>query len=189
MPLKENASEIRESWAGLSKRLSPNKHYDAHSTCCYVFWKGTLMLRGIDPLLGPELLSCLRAMGHGDEIAIVDANFPAAREARLLIRLDDASAPRAVRAVLSVLPLGTFVDCAAFRMEVVSAPEEIPEIAQEFQRIIRESDATVAPLGALERFAFYDRVRQAFAVVATGERRLYGNIILKKGILPPDQDV
>lgn len=145
------------------------------------------MLHGIDPLLGPDLLHALRAMGHGDEIAIVDANYPATGDARRLVRLDCVSATGVLRAVLSVLPLDSFVDCPAWRMEVVGAPDEVPEVVDEFQQIVDASGNGAVAIGALERFAFYDRVKHAFAIVATGERRLYGNILLKKGVLPPHE--
>jgi L-fucose mutarotase len=145
------------------------------------------MLRGLDPLLGPELLYILRAMGHGDEIAIVDANYPAVTDARRLVRLDGVTATRALGAVLSVMPLDTFVDCPAHRMEVVGRPDAIEPIMGEFQAIIdRQARADVA-LGRLDRFAFYDRVKACFAVIATGEARLYGNLILTKGIIGPDE--
>lgn len=144
------------------------------------------MLRGIDPLLGPELLRLLRAMGHGDEIAIVDANFPAEACALGLARLDGVSATRALEAVLSVMPLDGFVDCPAHRMEVVGDPSAVPPVVREFQLIVDGSADGPRPLGALERFAFYDRVRAAFAVVVTGERRLYGNILLTKGVIEPE---
>jgi L-fucose mutarotase len=142
------------------------------------------MLRGIDPLLTPELLKILREMGHGDEIAIVDANYPAAH-ARRLVRLAGASATEALRAILTLLPLDTYVDQAAHVMAVVGHPDRTEPVMAEFQALIDEIAAERATLARLERFAFYDRVNAAFAVVATSERRLYGNIILKKGVIPP----
>lgn len=145
------------------------------------------MLKGLDPLLGPELLAILRAMGHGDEIVLVDANFPAAATAQRLVRLDGVSAPRAARAVLSVLPLDDFVPNAAFRMEVSDAPETVPPVCAEFEAALRAAGYRHA-LEAVERFAFYRRARDAYAVVATGERRLWGNLLLKKGALPPAED-
>ncbi|MCY4210224.1 MAG: ribose ABC transporter [Gammaproteobacteria bacterium] len=141
------------------------------------------MLYNIDPLLGPELLAALRGMGHGDEVAIVDANFPAVTCARRLLRLDGVSATRALRAVVSVLPLDAYVDCPAHTMEVVGDPGEIPPIVQEFQEITAAAAPAPVPFGALERFAFYARVKEAALVVATGEQRLYGNILLKKGVI------
>lgn len=143
------------------------------------------MLKNLDPLLSPDLLYALRAMGHGDEIAIVDANFPAASTARRLVRLDGVTAPRALEAVLSVLPLDDFVDCAAHCMEVVGDPQAEPEICRAFADILSRQVGEGLRPGKLERFAFYERVRTAFVIVATSETRLYGNIILTKGILRP----
>ena len=141
------------------------------------------MLKNIDPILSPELLQTLRAMGHGDEIAIVDANYPSASTGRPLIRLDGLSASQVLGAVLSVMPLDDFEPCAAFHMQVVGNPDSEMPIFQEFRDSLKQFEPKSAVLGSLERFAFYDRVRRAFAVVATGERRLYGNILLKKGVV------
>jgi len=143
------------------------------------------MLRGIDPLLTPDLLKILREMGHGDEIAIVDANYPAAADARRLVRLPGADTTEALRAILTLLPLDTYVDCAAHCMAVVGDPERVEPIMTEFQSLIDGIAVEDVRLGRIERFAFYARVKDAFAVVATSERRLYGNIILKKGVIPP----
>lgn len=144
------------------------------------------MLRGIDPILGPDLLHALRAMGHGDEIAIVDANYPAFSNATRLIRIDGIDAVRVVDAILSVMPLDDFVECAAFRMAVVDDSKTVPEVCRAFEQVVakREPGQRVE---ALERFAFYDRANRAFAHIATGERRLYGNLILKKGIVRPEE--
>ncbi len=145
------------------------------------------MLKNVDPILGPDLLQVLRAMGHGDEIAIVDANHPAETRAKRLIRMDGLTATRTLEAILSLLPLDTFAETPVHTMQAVDAPDEIPEIVTDFQDIVaKRSDATIK-FGALERFVFYDRVSAAFAVIATGEQRLYGNIILKKGIIEPDK--
>jgi L-fucose mutarotase len=143
------------------------------------------MLRGIDPLLTPELLKILREMGHGDEIAIVDANYPAATDARRLVRVAGADTTGTLRAVLTLLPLDTYVDCAAHCMAVVGDPDRTEPIMDEFQALIDEVAAEDVSLGRIERVAIYARVKDAFAVVATAERRLYGNIILKKGIIAP----
>jgi L-fucose mutarotase len=142
------------------------------------------MLKGIDPLLGPELLATLRAMGHADEIAIVDANFPAAANARRLIRAEGVSATRMVGAILSVLPLEQFEPIAAFRMTVDGAPDELPPVIGEFEQLLK-GVGYEGPIGALDRFAYYERTRAAYAIVATGERRYWGNLILKKGAIPP----
>ena len=143
------------------------------------------MLKGIDPLLGPELLATLRAMGHADEIAVVDANFPAAANARRLIRAEGVSAARMVEAILSVLPLEQFEPIAAFRMAVDGAPDELPPVIGEFQRLLK-GVGYEGSIGALDRFAYYERTRAAYAIVSTGERRYWGNLILKKGAIPPD---
>ena len=141
------------------------------------------MLKGVDPLLGPELLAILRAMGHGDEIVVADANFPSAALAQRLVRADGIDALRMLQAILSVMPLDDFAP-AAFRMTVVGKPKEVPPIAHEFQKLLRKVGEK-RPVEALERNAFYERARGAFAVVATGETRLYGNLILKKGVIRP----
>jgi L-fucose mutarotase len=137
------------------------------------------MLKGIDPLLGPDLLHILASMGHGDELAIVDANFPAAAVARRLVRLDGVNTPRALEAVLTLLPLDTFVKTPVMVMQV-------PPPVRGFQPIVDRAFGRKLRLAALERFAFYERVRNAFAVVSTGERRFYGNIILIKGVIGPE---
>ncbi len=142
------------------------------------------MLKGIDPLLTPELLSTLRAMGHGDEIAIVDGNFPAASAGPPVIRLGGVPADAVANAVLSVLPLDDFVPEAAWCMAVVGDPDAEPADLRRLPRRARPGTrAREFALHKLERFAFYARAAACFAVVATGERRLYGNIILKKGVV------
>jgi L-fucose mutarotase len=142
------------------------------------------MLKGIDPLLGPELLAILRAMGHGDEIVIADANFPAAGNARRLVRLDGVPAPRVLRAILSVLPLDDFVPHAATRMDVSDAPGSVPPAAVDLIETLQASGYTRI-VGAIERDTFYARAREAYAIVATGEPRFWGNLILTKGTIPP----
>ena len=144
------------------------------------------MLKGVDPILGPELLAILRAMGHGDELAIVDANFPATSNARRLIRADGVSATDLVRAVVTLLPLDDFEPVAAFRMAVVGAPSEVPPVIGEFSALLA-AQGYDRPIGAIERFAFYERARGAYAIVATGERRLWGNLIIRKGALRPGE--
>lgn len=142
------------------------------------------MLKGVDPLLSPDLLRTLRAMGHGDDLVIVDANYPAEASGRPVIRLDGHSATAVLDAVLSVLPLDDFVPAAAWRMEVVGeAPTEEQPVFDEFRQLIAKHEATPFTLASLERFAFYAQARAAFALIATGERRLYGNIILRKGVI------
>ncbi len=141
------------------------------------------MLKGIDPLLTPDLLRALRAMGHGDEIAIVDANFPAESCGPFVVRLDGIPATAVLDAVLSVIPLDDFVPEAAWCMEVVGDPQAEPPIFAEFRSSLARHQGPETKLGRLERFAFYARAAECFALVATGEARLYGNIILKKGVI------
>jgi L-fucose mutarotase len=147
------------------------------------------MLRGIDPLLSPELLMILRAMGHGDEIVIVDANYPATSNARRLVRLDGVDSSRALAAILSVLPLDSFVDDPANGMQVVGKPDEIPPAIADFQTIVDRLAGFPVRIGRIERFGFYERAKTCFAVVATSDRRLYANVILKKGVIGADGEV
>ena len=142
------------------------------------------MLKGIPPLLGPDLLATLRAMGHGDEIAIVDANFPAESSGPRVLRLDGHSATDVLEAMLSLMPLDSYVEEQAFLMQVVGDPQKREPIMDEFGAIVGRHESE-ARIGSLERFAFYERVNGAFAIVQTGERRLYGNILLKKGVIRP----
>lgn len=144
------------------------------------------MLRGIDPILSPDLLRILRAMGHGDEIVIADANFPAESTALELVRLDGIDAVRTLHAVLSVMPLDSFVEDPVISMQMVDDPEGVPPVVVEFQKTIDTVADNPAAIRPLERFAFYERAGNAFAVIQTGERRLYGNLILKKGVIPPE---
>lgn len=150
------------------------------------------MLKNIDPLLNAEILYALAAMGHGDEVVICDANFPAdsvARQTPLgkLLRVDGANAPRVVRAVLSVLPLDTFVDDPAGRMEVVGDSSSLPAVQREAQREVDAAEGRAMPFAPIERFAFYERAKKAYCVIATGEARGYGCFIFKKGVeLAPD---
>ncbi len=142
------------------------------------------MLRDIDPILGPELLHTLRAMGHGDEICLSDANFPSVSNAKRLHRVDSADAIRVADAILSLMPLDSFVDNAAFVMQVVGKPKESPPIYSLFQEVIDKHEKGFK-IARIERLKFYERAKTCFAIVATGERRLYGNLILTKGIIRP----
>ena len=143
------------------------------------------MLKGLSPILSPDLLQVLRSMGHGDEIAVVDANFPADSMAQRLVRLDGLPVTAVTDAILSVMPLDDFVPEAAWRMEVVGDPTAEQPIFAEFRELLARHEGNGFKLAALERFAFYERAQEAYAIVATGETRLYGNIILKKGVVRP----
>ena len=132
------------------------------------------MLKNIDPLLNADVLHALCAMGHGDELVLCDTNFPADLAARQtvlgrLLRIDGISAARAARAILSVFPLDTFVEHAALRMEVVGSPDEVPPVQAEVQREIDRAEGKPWPMGSIERFAFYERSKHAYCVLATGE--------------------
>jgi len=149
------------------------------------------MLKNLNRLLNAELLHVLAAMGHGDTIVLCDANFPAASVAAStasgqLIRMDGASAPQVAAAVLSVLPLDTFVEDAAQCMQVVGAPDERPQVQIEVQSIIDSAEGHNFKLVPVERYAFYERAKTAYAVVACGEPRFYGCFIFTKGVIGPD---
>lgn len=143
------------------------------------------MLRGLDPLLTPDLLHALRSMGHGDDLVLADSNFPAADLARRLVRLDGVDGPRALRAILAVMPLDDFAEVPGARMEVVGEPDAEPEICRIYQTLLDEAEGGRMRLARLDRFAFYERARSAFVVVQTGELRLYGNVLLTMGVIRP----
>lgn len=149
------------------------------------------MLKGISPLLNADVLYALRAMGHGDDLIICDTNFPAdsiARQTRLgrLLRIDNVTAGQAAAAILSLYPLDSFVDDAAARMEIVGNPSEIPLVQQEVQKAVDAAEGRSWPMVGVERYAFYERAKQAYCVVQTGERRFYGCFAFRKGVIAPD---
>jgi L-fucose mutarotase len=149
------------------------------------------MLKGISPLLNADVLYALGAMGHGDRLIVADANFPSdaiARQTRLgrLLRIDNVTAAEAVAAILSVMPLDSFIDDAAARMEIVDAPNEIPPVQQEVQKAIDAAEGKSLPMASIERFAFYEHAKTAYCVVQTGERRFYGCFSFSKGVVPPE---
>lgn len=140
------------------------------------------MLKGIPPILPPDLMKILMEMGHGDEIVIADGNFPAASHAQRLVRCDGHPVPPLLDAILQLLPLDTFVKHPVSLMTVVRGDKYSPEIWPAYEKIIKNHDAKFAGFEMLERQAFYDRARKAYAVVATGELARYANLILKKGL-------
>jgi len=149
------------------------------------------MLKGLDNRLTAEVLFALRAMGHGDTLVLADTNFPADSVARQtvqgrVLRMDNLTAAQAMQAVLSVLPLDTFVDDFAGRMQVVGAPDQIPPVQLEVQDAINAAEGRPRPMVGIERFDFYDRAKAAYAVIQTGERRFYGCFILRKGVIAPE---
>lgn len=149
------------------------------------------MLKGIDPRLNAEVLHALRAMGHGDVLVLADTNFPSDQVARhtvygTLLRMDNLTSAEAANAILSVFPLDSFVEDHAARMEVVDAPDDIPDVQAEVQAEIDAAEGAPRPMVGVERFEFYDRAREAYAVIETGERRFYGCFLFRKGVIPPE---
>jgi L-fucose mutarotase len=141
------------------------------------------MLKGICPLLSAELLHALAAMGHGDEIAVVDRNFPAASTNHRVVTLFGPDVVSVGEAICSLFPLDTFVESPLHRMEVVDKPNEIPEVQRIFHNICEKAEGRTIAMGSLDREEFYERTRLAFAVVATTEARPYGCFLLTKGVI------
>ena len=144
------------------------------------------MLLGLDPVLSPDLLHALAAMGHGDRLVLVDANYPATR-GRRLIQLPGIDMPRALQAVLSVFPIDTFIPEPCAVMQVVGEPDAVPPVQAEMNAVLARHGAK--PAASLERHAFYTAAETAYAIVQTGERRFYGDILLTKGVVPPAEQV
>lgn len=141
------------------------------------------MLKDIDPLLSADLLGHLAAMGHGDVLALVDRNFPAASTARRLVVLPGADVPRAARAILSVLPVDTFVEPAVLRMGPVGDEQAELEVHAALQSVVDDAEGRAVPSAAVERFEFYRRAAEAYVVVATTEHRPYGCFLITKGVV------
>lgn len=139
------------------------------------------MLKGISPVISPELLKILCEMGHGDEIVIGDGNFPAASIAQRLIRLDGLGVPEILDGVLKLIPLDTYVDSPVMLM-ATGEGEATPEIWAKYEQIVTDNNGETN-ISQIERFDFYDRAKKAYAVIATGESAIYANIILKKGVV------
>jgi L-fucose mutarotase len=141
------------------------------------------MLKGIPANLSPELMSVLMQMGHGDELVIADGNFPADANARRLVRADGHGAVPLVESILRFLPIDTFVDDVALVMKPVDPQAQEPPIWNEFRGLLVRAEGREIPLATLSRDAFYERARSAYAILATSERALYANLILKKGVV------
>lgn len=141
------------------------------------------MLKGIPKIISPELIKVLMEMGHGDEIVIADGNFPASTCAKRLIRCDGHNVPEILDAVLKFFPLDTYSDNPVSLMAVVPGDTVKPTIWEEYRQIVKTYDATSKEFAFIERFEFYERAKNAYAVVATSEAALYANIILKKGVV------
>jgi L-fucose mutarotase len=141
------------------------------------------MLKNVPPILSPDLMKTLMEMGHGDEIVLADGNFPAASVARRLVRCDGHGVPELLEAVLKFFPLDIYVDQPVALMAVVPGDKTKPTIWDTYRAIVKNSGERFADFDFGERFAFYERAKQAYAVVATSEKALYANVILKKGVL------
>jgi L-fucose mutarotase len=146
------------------------------------------MLKGIDPLLSADLLWVLAAMGHGDDLAIVDGNHPAETIARAtasgrLVRLPGIAIDRAMAAILSVLPVDDFEPEPIRRMQVVGNPAEVPVVQRQVQAVIDRALGQPSPMAGIERFAFYAAASKAFAVVQCGDPRPYGCFLIRKGVI------
>ena len=147
------------------------------------------MLININPILSPELLSTLHSMGHGDTLVLADANFPASSLGKKLIRLDGVDIPSATKAILSVFPLDSFIEYPAVRMEIDNNPSEINEIQKDFINTLKSTSGEKWKLGSIERFKFYEKSKNAFAIVSTTDARAFGCFILTKGVIKPDGTV
>jgi L-fucose mutarotase len=148
------------------------------------------MLKHLDPLLNADVLHALRSMGHGDDLILCDTNFPADSVARMttygkLLRID-ADAGRSARALLSVMPLDSFVDHPASRMEMMGKPNELLDVHKDVQIEIDRAESRSWPMGTIERFAFYQSAKQSYCVVQAMERRFYGCFLFKMGVIAPD---
>ncbi len=141
------------------------------------------MLKGIPTIISPGLMKVLMEMGHGDAIVIADGNFPAASCAKRLVRCDGHGVPAVLDAILRFFPLDAYVERPVGLMSVVPGDTVVPTIWEEYRRIVKKYDANFKDFESIERFAFYERAKNAFAVVATSETETYANIILQKGVV------
>ncbi|GGH81362.1 L-fucose mutarotase [Pullulanibacillus pueri] len=143
------------------------------------------MLRGISRLISPSLIKVLMEMGHGDEIVFADGNFPAASHAERLVSCDGHQISDLLEAILPLFPLDEYVSHPATLMKVVEGDTVRTPIWNHYQNLLQKYTEVVEPFDYVERFAFYERAKKAYAIVATGENALYANIILRKGIISP----
>ncbi|MGL5676352.1 MAG: L-fucose mutarotase [Cellulosilyticaceae bacterium] len=141
------------------------------------------MLRGIPAIISPELIKVLMEMGHGDEIVFADGNFPAAACAKRLIRCDGHTVTELLEAILPLFPLDPYAENPVTLMEIVKGDTVVPTIWDTYKEVIEKYEESANTIEHVERFAFYERAKEAYAVVATSESALYANIILKKGVI------
>ncbi len=145
------------------------------------------MLKGISPLISPELLEVLARMGHGDEIVLADAHFPGETMNDLVVRADGLRIPDLLDAILPLFELDAYVDDPLVMMAAVEGDTLDPSVEVAYRKPIDRHAPDAPEIARIDRFAFYDRAREAFAVVMTGETAKYGNIILKKGVTPVEE--
>ena len=138
------------------------------------------------PAISPELMSVMMQMGHGDELVLADANFPADANAQRIVRADGIDLETLLPAILKFFPIDTFVPEQAMVMEPVDSKAAEPSIWATFRNDLQAAEGREVTLTKIERFAFYERTREAYAIVATGSRAFYSNLILKKGVVPPE---
>lgn len=142
------------------------------------------MLTGISPLFSPELLATIYRMGHGDEIVLADAHFPGESIGPMVVRADGIQVAPLLDAILPLFALDDYVDSPLMMMEPVEGDTLDPNVETSYRAMVDKHAPDTAPIIRIERFAFYERSRSAFAIVMTGETAKYGNIILKKGVTP-----
>ncbi|SFB77440.1 L-fucose mutarotase [Tropicimonas isoalkanivorans] len=142
------------------------------------------MLRGISPLISPDLLDALNRMGHGDEIVLADAHFPALTFNARVIRADGLPVDALINAILPLFVLDPYVPDPIVMMSAVSGDTLDPDVLERYRVAIERHDPRAPETNFIDRFSFYDRAKTAFAVVQSGEMAKYGNIILKKGVTP-----
>jgi len=148
-------------------------------------------LKGVPKNISPELMHTLMSMGHGDEIVIADANFPSTSCARRLIRSDGQDGVSLLKSIMKFLPIDRYVDdhCVVMALEPQDSNMGLPPIWKEYEQIVQNAEGSWVKLTSIERQKFYERAKQAFAVVASSESALYANLILKKGVVPPQEQI
>jgi len=142
------------------------------------------MLKGLSPLFSPELLAVLYRMGHGDEIVLADAHFPGHSLGVPVLRADGLKIPALLDAILPLFELDSYVEAPVVMMAAAPGDRLDPAVEEAYRAAIDRHAPRTQPIARVERFAFYDRARKAFAVVMTGETAKYGNVLLKKGVTP-----
>ena len=147
------------------------------------------MLLNINPLLSPDLLSIMRAMGHGDRLILCDANYPAASTSNKVIRMDGVSIPKAAEAILNIFPLDSFIESPVIRMQIDGSPDEINEVQNDLIEIVNNVPGKNWIVSSIERNQFYREARDTFVTVVTGDSRPYGCFIFTKGVIKPDGEV